>query len=222
MQARILAMVLAGGKGDRLGPLTRERSKPAVPFGGKYRIIDFVLSNLINSGIYSIYVLTQFKAQSLLQHLRDGWQFSDMLKNQFVISVPARTCETGSPGCHKGRDWRYHRLRNVRKPGPQWTCDDRPVRIVRRSGAGSDLGTDQGRTRRDRGTHAALEAFEMATQSGGLLGVLDSLLGVEHLQTGYLLGGSQCAAIIALVELKLHRANQIYGVIERDRQIWGI
>ena len=170
MQARILAMVLAGGKGDRLGPLTRERSKPAVPFGGKYRIIDFVLSNLINSGIYSIYVLTQFKAQSLLQHLRDGWQFSDMLKNQFVISVPARTCETGSPGCHKGRDWRYHRLRNVRKPGPQWTCDDRPVRIVRRSGAGSDLGTDQGRTRRDRGTHAALEAFEMATQSGRSIG----------------------------------------------------
>ena len=65
MQARILAMVLAGGKGSRLEPLTRERSKPAVPFGGKYRIIDFVLSNLINSGIYSIYVLTQFKAQSL-------------------------------------------------------------------------------------------------------------------------------------------------------------
>ena len=62
MQARILAMVLAGGKGARLEPLTRERSKPAVPFGGKYRIIDFVLSNLINSGIYSIYVLTQFKA----------------------------------------------------------------------------------------------------------------------------------------------------------------
>ena len=97
MQARILAMVLAGGKGTRLGPLTRERSKPAVPFGGKYRIIDFVLSNLINSGIYSIYVLTQFKAQSLLQHLRDGWQFSDMFKNQFVISVPAQM--------RKGEQW---------------------------------------------------------------------------------------------------------------------
>ena len=97
MQARILAMVLAGGKGARLEPLTRERSKPAVPFGGKYRIVDFVLSNLINSGIYSIYVLTQFKAQSLLQHLRDGWQFSDILKNQFVISVPAQM--------RKGEEW---------------------------------------------------------------------------------------------------------------------
>ena len=90
MQAKVLAMVLAGGKGTRLHPLTKERSKPAVPFGGKYRIVDFVLSNLINSGIYSIYVLTQFKAQSLLQHLRDGWQFGQVLKEQFIIPVPAQ------------------------------------------------------------------------------------------------------------------------------------
>ena len=85
-----MAMVLAGGKGTRLHPLTKERSKSAVPFGGKYRIVDFVLSNLINSGIYSIYVLTQFKAQSLLQHLRDGWQFGHVLKDQFIIPVPAQ------------------------------------------------------------------------------------------------------------------------------------
>ena len=57
-------MVLAGGKGTRLYPLTKERAKPAVPFGGKYRIVDFVLSNLINSGVYSTYVLTQFKSQT--------------------------------------------------------------------------------------------------------------------------------------------------------------
>jgi glucose-1-phosphate adenylyltransferase len=82
--------VLAGGKGTRLYPLTKERAKPAVPFGGKYRIIDFVLSNFINSGIYSIYVLTQFKSQSLLQHLSEGWQFGPLLKNQFVIPVPAQ------------------------------------------------------------------------------------------------------------------------------------
>jgi glucose-1-phosphate adenylyltransferase len=72
MRLRILGIVLAGGKGTRLYPLTKERARPAVPFGGKYRIIDFVLSNLINSGIHSIYVLTQFKSQSLLQHLADG------------------------------------------------------------------------------------------------------------------------------------------------------
>ena len=75
---RVLGIVLAGGKGTRLFPLTRERAKPAVPFGGKYRIIDFVLSNFVNSGIYSIYVLTQFRSQSLLQHLSEGWQFSGM------------------------------------------------------------------------------------------------------------------------------------------------
>jgi glucose-1-phosphate adenylyltransferase len=87
---RVLGIVLAGGKGTRLFPLTRERAKPAVPFGGKYRIIDFVLSNFVNSGIYSIYVLTQFRSQSLLQHLSEGWQFSGMLKSQFIINVPAQ------------------------------------------------------------------------------------------------------------------------------------
>src|SRR3989304_3522362 len=72
----VLAMILAGGRGERLHPLTKDRAKPAVHFGGKYRIIDFVLSNLINSGIYSIYVLTQFKAQSFMDHLLEGWDFS--------------------------------------------------------------------------------------------------------------------------------------------------
>jgi glucose-1-phosphate adenylyltransferase len=90
MRIRVLGIVLAGGKGTRLSPLTRERAKPAVPFGGKYRIIDFVLSNFINSGIYSVYVLTQFRSQSLLQHLSEGWQFGGLLKTQFLIPVPAQ------------------------------------------------------------------------------------------------------------------------------------
>ena len=90
MNRRVLAMVLAGGKGTRLYPLTRNRAKPAVPFGGKYRIVDFVLSNLVNSGVYSTYVLTQFKSQSLLQHLRDTWQFGGLLPYQFIIPVPAQ------------------------------------------------------------------------------------------------------------------------------------
>lgn len=90
MQLRVLACILAGGKGTRLYPLTKERAKPAVPFGGRYRIIDFVLSNLVNSGIYSIYVLVQFKSQSLLQHLRDGWESNSLMKNNFIIPVPAQ------------------------------------------------------------------------------------------------------------------------------------
>src|SRR5947207_14206888 len=90
MQVRVLAFVLAGGKGTRLYPLTKERAKPAVPFGGRYRIIDFVLSNLINSGIYSIYVLIQFRSQSLLRHLRDGWEAASLLKQHFIMPVPAQ------------------------------------------------------------------------------------------------------------------------------------
>ena len=90
MDLKVLSFVLAGGKGTRLYPLTKERAKPAVPFGGRYRIVDFVLSNLLNSGIYSTYVLIQFKSQSLLQHLREGWETSGMLRSHFIIPVPAQ------------------------------------------------------------------------------------------------------------------------------------
>jgi glucose-1-phosphate adenylyltransferase len=83
-------MILAGGKGTRLYPLTLHRAKPAVPFGGKYRIIDFVLSNFVNSGIYSMFVLTQFKSQSLMEHLQEGWRLGGMFKEHFIIPVPAQ------------------------------------------------------------------------------------------------------------------------------------
>lgn len=87
--ARVLAVVLAGGRGQRLHPLTIERSKPAVPFGGKWRIIDFVLSNLVNSGLQSIYVLTQYKAQSLIEHLQIAWVRS-FSPTSFITAVPAQ------------------------------------------------------------------------------------------------------------------------------------
>jgi glucose-1-phosphate adenylyltransferase len=86
----ILGVIMAGGRGERLFPLTQHRAKPAVPFGGRYRIIDFVLSNFVNSGILSIYVVTQFKAQSLLEHLDRGWRTHDFLGEHFVIPVPAQ------------------------------------------------------------------------------------------------------------------------------------
>ncbi len=87
---RPLALVMAGGQGTRLYPLTRDRAKPAVPFGGKYRIVDFVLSNLINSQIFSIYVLVQWRSQSLIEHLKDGWQFGRVLHDHFIVPVPAQ------------------------------------------------------------------------------------------------------------------------------------
>src|SRR5512139_477283 len=118
MQLRVLAFVLAGGKGTRLHPLTNERAKPAVPFGGKYRIVDFVLSNLINSGIYSIYVLIQFKSQSLLQHLRDGWQFSGILQDQFIIPVPAQMRTPGETWYRGTADAIYHNLNLIEQSRP--------------------------------------------------------------------------------------------------------
>ncbi len=83
-------MILAGGEGSRLYPLTQQRAKPAVPFGGKYRLIDFALSNFINSRIFSIYVLTQFKSQSLTEHLQESWRFSSILRDHFILPVPAQ------------------------------------------------------------------------------------------------------------------------------------
>lgn len=118
MQLRVLAFVLAGGKGTRLYPLTKERAKPAVPFGGKYRIVDFVLSNLINSGIYSIYVLIQFKSQSLLQHLRDGWQFSGLLTNYFVIPVPAQMRAPGETWYQGTADAIYQNINLIEQSDP--------------------------------------------------------------------------------------------------------
>ena len=91
MRTSVLAMILAGGEGRRLAPLTDQRAKPSVPFGGKYRIIDFVLSNFINSGIDSIFVLTQFKSQSLMEHIINGWNIaSTHVQGRFIIPVPAQ------------------------------------------------------------------------------------------------------------------------------------
>jgi glucose-1-phosphate adenylyltransferase len=90
MRNKTLAFVLAGGKGTRLEPLTADRAKPAVPFGGKYRIIDFVLSNLLNSGVYGIYVLTQFKSQSLMEHIQAAWNFGSIIPSHFISPVPAQ------------------------------------------------------------------------------------------------------------------------------------
>jgi glucose-1-phosphate adenylyltransferase len=118
MQIRVLGIVLAGGKGTRLSPLTQERAKPAVPFGGKYRIIDFVLSNFINSGIHSVYVLTQFRSQSLLQHLSEAWQFGGLLKSHFIIPVPAQMRSEGETWYQGTADAIYQNINLVEQAAP--------------------------------------------------------------------------------------------------------
>ena len=93
----ILAVVLAGGEGSRLHPLTQHRSKPSVPFGGRFRIVDFVLSNLVNSKIFAIYLLVQYKSQSLIEHIRRSWVLSPIFSQQFITVVP--------PQMREGPEW---------------------------------------------------------------------------------------------------------------------
>lgn len=102
-------MIMAGGKGERLMPLTAVRSKPSVPFGGKYRIIDFVLSNMLNSGITANYVLVQYRSQSLIEHVRESWSIAGRLKDQFITVVPPQMRARG--GWYEGTaDAVYHNL----------------------------------------------------------------------------------------------------------------
>lgn len=122
MQIKALAFILAGGKGTRLSPLTKERAKPAVSFGGKHRIVDFVLSNFINSGIYSIYVLIQFRSQSLLQHLTEGWQFAGPLGHQFIIPVPAQMRSPGETWYRGTADAIAQNLNLIEQSAPDVVC----------------------------------------------------------------------------------------------------
>ncbi len=117
---KILAFVLAGGEGTRLLPLTRDRAKPAVPFGAHYRIIDFVLSNLVNSGILHIKVLTQFKSESLNRHLKKGWMLSPII-DQYIDPVPAQM-RTGRNWYLGSADAVYQNLNLVHDSNADITC----------------------------------------------------------------------------------------------------
>ena len=97
MPVKILGMVLAGGKGERLYPLTQDRTKPAVPFGGKYRIIDFTLSNCLNSGIRRLNLLTQYKSLSLNRHIMQGWNIFNPQLDEYINLIPAQQ--------RVGEDW---------------------------------------------------------------------------------------------------------------------
>lgn len=87
---KVLTFIMAGGRGERLWPLTRDRTKPAVPFGGIYRIVDFTLSNCINSGLRNIYVLTQYKSASLQRHIRLGWNILSSELGEYIELLPAQ------------------------------------------------------------------------------------------------------------------------------------
>ena len=102
---KVLAIVMAGGAGERLQPLTRERSKASVPFGGKYRLIDLTLSNCINSGLRRIFILTQYMSESLNRHIQDGWSISSSGLGDFIYSIPAQM-KMGATW-YRGTSWRW-------------------------------------------------------------------------------------------------------------------
>ena len=150
-EPRILGIVLAGGEGKRLAPLTADRAKPAVPFGGLYRLIDFALSNLVNAGVLRITVLTQYKSHSLDRHITTTWRLSNLLGN-YVTPVPGaaaprpalvhrlrrRDLPVAQPHLRRAPGHRRRLRRGPRLPdGP--AADDRPAHRRRR--------------RRDRGGH---------------------------------------------------------------------
>ncbi len=115
-----LVMILAGGEGKRLYPLTKDRAKPAVPFGGRYRIIDFVLNNFINSGFFKIKVLTQYKSDSLNKHITRGWALSPFL-NQYVDLAPAQM-RTGSDWYRGTADAIYQNVFHITDESPDYVC----------------------------------------------------------------------------------------------------
>ena len=113
-----LAVVMAGGRGERLRDLTAHRCKPATPFGGKFRIIDFVLSNCVNSGIRQIYLMTQYRAQSLIQHVQRGWSYLRGEFGEFIDVVPAQQ-QTGTHWYRGTADCVYQNLDLIRSHRPR-------------------------------------------------------------------------------------------------------
>lgn len=120
VQDNTLVMILAGGEGKRLHPLTKDRAKPAVPFGGRYRIIDFVLNNFINSGFFKIKVLTQYKSDSLNKHISRGWALSPLI-NQYVDLVPAQM-RTGGSWYMGTADAVWQNVFHIHDEDPKFIC----------------------------------------------------------------------------------------------------
>jgi glucose-1-phosphate adenylyltransferase len=120
MDSKVLAIILAGGAGGRLQPLTRYRAKPSVPFGGKYRIIDFTLSNCLHSGLRRILVLTQYKSHSLHKHLRDGWSVFNPELAEYITPVPAQM-RNGDKWYQGTADALHQNQYLIKRSNAEWT-----------------------------------------------------------------------------------------------------
>ncbi len=162
----ILAMILAGGKGERLHPLTIHRAKPAVPFGGIYRIIDFTLSNCINSGIRKIAVLPQYKSLSLDKHLRLAWNFFSGELNEFIISVPPQQ-RVGDKWYQGTADAIYQNIYMIEKDAPDHLLVLAGDHIYKMDYA------EMFRFHREKKADATVAAIEMPRRSAAGFGIVE-------------------------------------------------
>ena len=122
--ANVLAILLAGGAGERLHPLTRDTAKPAVPFGGIYRIIDFTLSNCINSNVRRIVILTQYKSLELTRHIRDGWHILPAELGEYIEVIPPMKRKRVHEDWYQGTAdavFRIYRASKRRRPNTPWS-----------------------------------------------------------------------------------------------------
>jgi len=174
----ILAMILAGGKGERLHPLTLHRAKPAVPFGGIYRIVDFTLSNCINSGIRKIAVLTQYKSLSLDKHLRLGWDVFSGELDEYIISVPPQQ-RVGDKWYQGTADAIYQNIYMIEKDAPEHLLILAGDHIYKMDYA------EMFRFHREQGADATVAAIEVPVQQASSFGIIEvagtcSIVGFEE------------------------------------------
>jgi glucose-1-phosphate adenylyltransferase len=162
----VLAMVLAGGKGERLHPLTLHRAKPAVPFGGKYRIIDFTLSNCINSGLRRVAVLVQYKSLSLMRHLKLAWDVFNSELGEFVIAVPPQQ-RVGKEWYQGTADAIYQNVYMIEKELPDYLLVLAGDHLYK-----MDYG-EMYRFHLDRKTDATIAAIEIELEKARAFGVLE-------------------------------------------------
>jgi glucose-1-phosphate adenylyltransferase len=161
----VLTLIMAGGKGTRLDPLTRDRAKPAVPFGGLYRIVDFTLSNCINSGLRRILVLTQYKARSLDRHIASGWGFLSRELEEYIEVLPPQ--QRIDEHWYKGTaDAVYQNIYSIEKADPKYVLILAGDHIYK-----MDYG-DMIRTHLDRGADLTIGTIPVPLRDGSSFGVM--------------------------------------------------
>ena len=163
----ILAMILAGGKGERLHPLTMHRAKPAVPFGGIYRIVDFSLSNCINSGIRKIAVLPQYKSLSLDKHMRLAWDLFSGDLNEYIISIPPQQ-RVGDKWYQGTADAIYQNIYMIEKDAPDHLLVLAGDHIYKMDYA------EMLRFHQEKQADATVAAIEISKKSAAAFGIIES------------------------------------------------